>query len=65
MTIAIIVRHLGPGPHPGGTPQYIHGKKKGDDLPEPTESWTEEQVHGKVQMVAEFGDDYDNLSVDQ
>jgi len=27
MTITIILRHLGPGPHPAGSPQSVHGKK--------------------------------------
>jgi len=27
MTITVIVRHLGPGPHPAGSPQSVHGKK--------------------------------------
>jgi len=27
MTISIIVRHLGPSTHPGGSPQTVHGKE--------------------------------------
>ena len=25
MTISVVFRHLGPGPHPGGSPQSVHG----------------------------------------
>jgi len=31
--ITVIVRHLGPGPHPSGSPQSIHGGQKGGSQP--------------------------------
>lgn len=37
MTITVVFRHLGPGPHPGGSPQSVHGKKGlavHEDVPE-------------------------------
>ena len=33
MTILMVFRHIGPGPHPSGTPQSVHGKKHGIQPP--------------------------------
>jgi len=38
MAIILMLRHLGPGPHPSGTPQAVHGKKSADQFVAPAVS---------------------------
>ena len=40
MSIIATVRHLGPGPHPAGSPQSVHGKDKGGVVALPSTSTT-------------------------